>query len=352
MRNEVILSICIGTYNREAYVKKLVEELLCIDRNDIEIVVNDNKSTDNTVESLNKITDTRLKVYTNDLNIGGPKNYLMSIYKANGKYALYCNDRDFIDINKIEKLINLLYKKDYSCVYVKRQFRKTTGKLEIYKKGYDALCNMEVKLHPTGFVFNREIIEKYVDMKKLINIETLYPFEHLMMEVIPYADAAMFDLGIYIQPEMKFFYKNKSGYTPATKDINIEDMWFHPYYDIKLFKEFMNHILELNNGYSDEEKSGVTISYARILSMRIWEYKRKIWSRSFASHYSTSRRFVPTYKMLGYVKTFFGEVKSFAVQNNIFVNENEMKKISAETYKKTFWESLKCDINIILGRIK
>ncbi|MBR7037253.1 glycosyltransferase [bacterium] len=53
-----ILSICIPTYNREVYLKRLVDSIISqkefVDTDDIEIVISDNASTDSTKDMINK----------------------------------------------------------------------------------------------------------------------------------------------------------------------------------------------------------------------------------------------------------------------------------------------------------
>jgi abequosyltransferase len=51
-KKEPLLSICIPTYNREKYLKRLLDSIVCqkefTDTDDVEIVVDDGPSTDNT----------------------------------------------------------------------------------------------------------------------------------------------------------------------------------------------------------------------------------------------------------------------------------------------------------------
>lgn len=71
-----ILSICIPTYNREKYLKRLVDSIVLqrefFDTNDVEIVISDNASTDSTrdmiSEYIKKYWD-RIKFFQNNENI-------------------------------------------------------------------------------------------------------------------------------------------------------------------------------------------------------------------------------------------------------------------------------------------
>ena len=67
---DILLSICIPTYNRADIVYECVKECLKISGDDIEVVVNDNCSTDDTKGKLEKIVDKRFRYYRNNENIG------------------------------------------------------------------------------------------------------------------------------------------------------------------------------------------------------------------------------------------------------------------------------------------
>ena len=63
------ISFCIPTFNRDISVNKLVCEILKCSRRDIEVIVQDNNSTDLTLNYLSQIDDKRLKIYSNQKNI-------------------------------------------------------------------------------------------------------------------------------------------------------------------------------------------------------------------------------------------------------------------------------------------
>ena len=68
--SDIILSICIPTYNRGQSLFDNVKKWLQSDNKNFEIVIADNCSMDNTVELLKSIEDSRLKIIENDKNYG------------------------------------------------------------------------------------------------------------------------------------------------------------------------------------------------------------------------------------------------------------------------------------------
>lgn len=97
--NDVLLSICIPTYNRAQIVYECVNNCLKNDVDWIEVCVTDNCSTDNTKEILTKINDKRFSYYCNEKNIGY-ENLTMCLKNGSGKWCLLLSDEDnLFDIN-------------------------------------------------------------------------------------------------------------------------------------------------------------------------------------------------------------------------------------------------------------
>ena len=104
--HEIILSICIATYNRSAMCLELVHEIMKYPSDDIEIVVCDNHSTDDTWDALSKINDPRVHIFRNDSNYGADYNWLNALFHGNGKYVMRMNDREFFCTQALAPLIN------------------------------------------------------------------------------------------------------------------------------------------------------------------------------------------------------------------------------------------------------
>lgn len=106
------LSFCIPTYNRADMVVECVKRILQYTGDDIEVVVSDNCSEDDTLEKLGQIKDKRLNVSTNKKNLGYTQNLLKVISLASGNYCFMISDEDrVIDgaVPSILKLINNNY---------------------------------------------------------------------------------------------------------------------------------------------------------------------------------------------------------------------------------------------------
>ncbi|SVA87610.1 uncharacterized protein METZ01_LOCUS140464, partial [marine metagenome] len=71
MTNQKLITICVPTYNRAKNVVGLVQELLDFELNDqIEILVIDNDSPDNTFEELSKFSHhNNVSIFKNEKNL-------------------------------------------------------------------------------------------------------------------------------------------------------------------------------------------------------------------------------------------------------------------------------------------
>ena len=139
--NKIIMSFCIPTFNRAEQLLELVNSFLSIDREDFDIVITDNCSTDDTQKRLSKIDDVRLKILINKEPLPALNNMIQAIFNGDGKYIFYCNDREIIYPEKIRALIKFLENKEFTFIYVKNANAQVTNSYEIYKDPYESLIH-------------------------------------------------------------------------------------------------------------------------------------------------------------------------------------------------------------------
>jgi len=108
-KKKVKLSIIIPCYNFEKYIEQAIDNTLSQHTDfDIEVIVGDDKSTDNSYELIKKY-DGRIIHYRNDENLGPYNNIRKLLEIANGKYISYLDGDDyFIDPLKSQKQIDFL----------------------------------------------------------------------------------------------------------------------------------------------------------------------------------------------------------------------------------------------------
>lgn len=156
---EIVVSFCIPTYNRENMVGELVEEILKYPGNDIEIIVCDNASTDNTCGLIKEIKkrDNRVCLIENETNIGPVPNWYKALKGGNGKWLFQVMDRDWIRSDLIPDLLQTLqlFDKFGAGFAVAGEIVDDKG-YYILEAGIEGVKEFALRAsHPTGAIFNR-----------------------------------------------------------------------------------------------------------------------------------------------------------------------------------------------------
>lgn len=113
-------SAVIPTYNRDEYIEGAIETVFAQTYDDIEVVIVDDGSTDDTHEVLDQYTgDDRVRVLHNETNRGIAVSRNRGIEAADGKYVCILDDDDRWHPEKIAKQVALLEERgeSYAAVY-------------------------------------------------------------------------------------------------------------------------------------------------------------------------------------------------------------------------------------------
>ncbi len=130
---EILLSICIPTYNRSSELNLCLESIVLQKGfdNRTEIVILDNNSSDNTFKIAEKYLSLyhNIKYYKNSENIGMEKNILKVLEYGNGKLLKLLNDYSLIMENMLDEIINQIIKNqnEHVILYFQNQKSKTSN---------------------------------------------------------------------------------------------------------------------------------------------------------------------------------------------------------------------------------
>jgi glycosyltransferase involved in cell wall biosynthesis len=101
-------SIIVPMYNVAKYIKKCLDSLLNQNFDDYEIILIDDKSTDNTLEEVgNFILNPKIKLIKKEYNSGLSDTRNLGLGLAKGEYILFIDSDDYITVNSL----STLYKK-------------------------------------------------------------------------------------------------------------------------------------------------------------------------------------------------------------------------------------------------
>lgn len=115
MKEDILVSVCMITYNHAKFIRQAVESVLCQELvGEFELIISDDYSTDNTKEIIESIIDQnpnggKIKYYQHESNLGMSNNFIWTLKKCKGKYIAYCEGDDFwTDSFKLLKQVTLL----------------------------------------------------------------------------------------------------------------------------------------------------------------------------------------------------------------------------------------------------
>jgi glycosyltransferase involved in cell wall biosynthesis len=96
-----------ATYNGSRFIEKQIQSILPqLSYND-ELVIVDDCSSDQTVNLIQKFTDSRIKLWENTRNLGAIKNFEKSITNAEGDIIFLCDQDDIWCPDKISEFANI-----------------------------------------------------------------------------------------------------------------------------------------------------------------------------------------------------------------------------------------------------
>ncbi|MBT0653788.1 glycosyltransferase family 2 protein [Geomobilimonas luticola] len=104
------VSVCIPTYNYGRFIADAIESVLAQTFSDYELIISDNCSDDNTRHIVEKytISDSRIRYYCNEQNIGMVGNWNRCLELAQGEYVkILCAD-DLLEPICLEESVNAL----------------------------------------------------------------------------------------------------------------------------------------------------------------------------------------------------------------------------------------------------
>ena len=115
MRESPKLSIIIVNYNSGEYIAKTVNSILNNPpKNDFEIIVVDNNSTDNSLSLLREAKNLKIIRLQKNIGFGAANN--LGAKAAQGKYLLILNNDTVISEHTIDELLNFYENSDYGAV--------------------------------------------------------------------------------------------------------------------------------------------------------------------------------------------------------------------------------------------
>ena len=190
VENAVSFSIIIPVYNTEKYLSRCLDSVVNQTFNDIEIIIVNDASQGNCKEIVEEYLkkDNRIKYIEHSENKSLLQARKTGNINSTGKYIMYVDSDDEIEINACEEIFNVIKNKDYDIIHFGTklisdfdskdiQWNLSTNRFNINS---DFLLNevidKKISHNMWGKVFHRRIIEKlieYISDIQIMNAEDM-----------------------------------------------------------------------------------------------------------------------------------------------------------------------------------
>lgn len=228
------ISVIIPAYNTAAYISRTIESALGQTLKNIEVIVVDDASTDNTVEVVKSFQDERLKVFVNEQNLGAGGTRNRALREATGKWIAVLDSDDWYAPERLEKLLEVANAKNADMVaddlFLIRDGEHTPWSTLINESG--EVINSIKQIDPVFFV------ETDVYGKQGLHLglsKPLFRREFMLQHNIEYdpsikvtqdfwlvIDCLMKGASFFLVPEPYYFYRSRPGslvYSPKVNRI-------------------------------------------------------------------------------------------------------------------------------------
>lgn len=297
------LSFCIPTYNRSEKCLRLVKEILSVNNENIEVIVSDNCSSDQTVTLLKQINDNRLVIFQNEQNNGSMFNIYNSFSKAKGEYLYFTTDKDFINIKNLDLFLSFLSESEnLSCGYCSYH-SDFDGINKIYLQGYEALDKVGyLGWHPSGYFFNREQLESIPYQQKYSDKNFVGEF---FLDFILAELALMGNIGVF---NKSLTLPQDNGEASGDKSLSIKGMNLNAYYTpkerLKISINQSIHINGLKLSYNEKKEMLLKI-FIRGLVNATYGYRNILNNKNICEHYHLETQSLGIYKLLLIAVNFY-----------------------------------------------
>lgn len=335
INDKYLVSICIPTYNGAKYITKCIQSCIIQSYSNIEIIINDDGSTDNTMEVLKELEkkDSRIRINQNQKNLGLVGNWNATLALAKGEYVKWLFQDDWMEPNAIEEFIKWAHK-GYDFIISKRNFvldkNASKADLDYYSEGVKKLedhfilteddCSYfipkEIAQFATQYIALNFIAEPSLIFfkKDLINRVGLYDNKLQQICDLEYNLRLASVAGVFVINKPLCYFAIHSN---STTNSNITNKYFHlrfieqAYYAYKVLNNSSFNLLQ--KALSKSQKLKLAIYY----KFRMYEAKKyaiknnciNLYDQSLANYpelkpsFSDKMLFAPLFAAISLVKS-------------------------------------------------
>jgi len=293
--NQPLVSVIVITYNSAKYVLETLESIKKQTYKNIELIISDDGSNDQTLEICKKWINKNKKRFVHNelipstINTGIVRNYFRAIRKCRGKYIAQCAGDDFwTDNNKLLKHVEFLENNDeYGMVHTNA---------DLYWEDSDKIIrNINNRINITDEDIFEELISKGIFIRPLTVLIKKDCIDNYLKEIDPYRwSIEDYPLFLYISKHYKVKYFNYSTAVYRRHD-NAITLNKHPITRSKLLKGILDIELFFARKYCASQKIQILAEqkyHRRNIEIAFYDADYKRAEESF--------KYLKQHKKLGY----------------------------------------------------
>ena len=258
MQTKELVSVIINCRNSEKFLKECIDSVVNQIYKNLEIVIVDNDSTDNTKSIVDSYEDERIKYFytKSHLSLGAARN--VALKKSNGKFIAFIDSDDIWEKNKIINTIQK-FKEGTGLVYSDVKYFNETKSFRLYSK----------RNIYTGNCFNNLVRDYNLCMSSCVVSNTIIKDYNIK-----------FDKDLKVCEDLDFFlkiaYVSKVDYVDEVlTNYRIHQSNLSSQYLDLFYEEYADTINNLVNFYSIEKKE-----FTKALELNYINKSKFLWKQN------------------------------------------------------------------------
>ena len=295
-----LVSIAMASYNGAKYIEEQLNSIINQTYKNIEVVVVDDVSSDNTIEIVKKYQErySFIKLFENKKNLGVTKTFEAAINNCNGVFIALCDQDDIWELDKIDILVAGIGNHD--AVY--------SNSLLVDEKGkslgveFKSIMNMASYYSGTPFLLSNSVPGHTILVKT-----------DFLKTIIPIPEKLLFDLWIGFNAGgnngIKFIDKVLVKYRQhATNTIGTKKSTNKKKKKVPVDEQFKTKLLELKllaTATITHQETKLVLQQMIALFTKRWSFKRSAFFFKYFNEILSSKKKPHFRKKLYCVKMFF-----------------------------------------------
>tara|TARA_A100001011_G_C14289605_1_gene835522 strand:+ start:749 stop:1615 length:867 start_codon:yes stop_codon:yes gene_type:complete len=107
LKENPLVSVLINCFNEQKYIKKSIQSIIDQTYKNWELIIWDDKSSDNTLKIVKSFQDKRIKIFTNDKHLGLGPSRIKAQEKISGEFVAILDADDFSEKDRLERQIKI-----------------------------------------------------------------------------------------------------------------------------------------------------------------------------------------------------------------------------------------------------